>query len=383
MPQLSVIIVNYNVKYFLEQCLCSVLKACRHIDAEIFVVDNYSTDGSRAFFEGRFNEVQFIWKSKNEGFGRANNEAFKLAKGELILFLNPDTLVAEDCLELCIHFYQQQKNAGALGVHMIDGSGMYLRESKRGFPSLFTSFCKMTGLTRLFPRSKFFARYYLGHLPETDTQQVDVISGAFMLISKNVLEAVGSFDEQFFMYGEDIDLSYRIQKAGYINYYFAGTSIVHFKGESTAKNSSSYIQHFYGAMLLFIQKHYGWLKGKLYSLFVHVVIFLKKAGAKNKNTDKSEQSFLYDRAGIFCAESMITVERVSIHFKKIELIEEKQLAATAPAALIFCEACTSFKAIINMMQQHCGHFDFFIHASTTKSIVGSNDKNKSGVALPL
>ena len=165
---LSVIIVNYNVKYFLEQCLCSVIKATLNIDAEIFVVDNNSTDGSKNFFINRFPQVKFIWKIKNEGFAKANNEALQIATGEKILFLNPDTIVPEDCFEKCLAFLSTTKNIGILGVRMIDGSGNYLPESKRGFPSSFTSFCKITGLTKLFPHSKLLANYYLGHLPEKE-----------------------------------------------------------------------------------------------------------------------------------------------------------------------------------------------------------------------
>ncbi|HEX4374585.1 MAG TPA: glycosyltransferase family 2 protein, partial [Puia sp.] len=217
---LSIIIVNYNVKYFLEQCLCSVRKAIEKIEAEIFVVDNNSTDDSIDYLQSKFPGVKFILNKGNEGFGKANNRALSLAKGKYILFLNPDTIVAEDSLEKCISFLESNKNAGALGVKMIDGSGNYLKESKRGFPSGWSAFCKLSGLTALFPHSKIFSKYYLGNLSERENQIIDVVSGAYFFVRKETLDKTGGFDEQFFMYAEDIDLSYRVQQSGFLNYYF-------------------------------------------------------------------------------------------------------------------------------------------------------------------
>lgn len=273
--KLSVIIVNYNVKHFLEQCLCSLLKACRNIQAEILVVDNCSTDGSRKYLEYAFPTVSFTWNTENLGFSKANNQALKQAKGEFILFLNPDTILAEDSLQLCMEFFATHADAGGLGVRMIDGAGKFLKESKRAFPSYFTSFCKLSGLARLFPSSKIFNRYYLGYLPEHENHEVDVLAGAFMMIPARVIEQTGGFDETFFMYGEDVDLSYRIQKAGFKNYYFAGTTIIHFKGESTKKGSLNYIRLFYNAMSLFVKKHYSGSSAGLFVFFVHVGIWLR------------------------------------------------------------------------------------------------------------
>ena len=254
---LSVIIVNYNVKYFLEQCLFSVMKAVENIEAEIFVVDNNSTDGSRAFFKDRFHRVKFIWNSGNLGFSKANNIAVQHAIGKYILFLNPDTLVPEDCFEKCISFLTSHKEAGALGIKMLDGSGIFLKESKRSFPSPLTSFYKLSGLARLFPHSKKFSRYHQGHLDEDANSEVEVLAGAFMMVPEKIIDDVGSFDEVFFMYGEDIDLSYRIRKAGYKNFYFADSCILHFKGESTKKGRLNYVRLFYKAMSIFARKHYG------------------------------------------------------------------------------------------------------------------------------
>ena len=273
--QLSVIIVNYNVKYFLEQCLYSVQKACLGIDAEIIVADNNSTDGSREYLEQNFPTVNFIWNSENTGFAIANNQALEKAKGECILFLNPDTILSEDSIEKSLQFLAGNKMAGAIGIHMIDGSGNFLKESKRAFPSPLTSLFKLSGLTRLFPRSEMFARYHLGHLPEKENHEVDVLAGAFMMMPRKVLDEIGNFDEQFFMYGEDVDLSYRIQKAGYKNYYFAESTIIHFKGESTKRGSLNYVRLFYKAMSLFVKKHYSGSKAGVFIFLIQTAIIIR------------------------------------------------------------------------------------------------------------
>jgi N-acetylglucosaminyl-diphospho-decaprenol L-rhamnosyltransferase len=275
--QLSVIIVNYNVKYFLEQCLYSVVNAIKNIEAEIIVVDNNSSDGSKQFFSNKFDTVQFVWSQHNTGFSKANNIALQQAKGKYILFLNPDTLVPEDCFEKCLSFFETAKNAGAVGVRMINGKGLFLKESKRGFPGLLASFFKLSGFINLFPRSEFFAGYYAGHLSENQNQIVDVSAGAFMMTEKSVLDKTGGFDEDFFMYGEDIDLSYRIQKAGYKNYYFSETTIIHFKGESTKRHTPQYIKIFYGAMCIFVKKHYSVAKAFFYGALIQIVIAIKTA----------------------------------------------------------------------------------------------------------
>ncbi len=253
---LSIIIVNYNVRYFIEACLHSVEKACKNINVEVFVVDNASTDNSRLELPALFPNVHFIWNEVNLGFSKANNLAIKKATGQYILFLNPDTIVPEDCFEKCLSFFSTHHDAGALGVHMIDGNGNFHKESKRSFPAPAVSFYKMIGLSNLFPNSKLFAAYYAGHLPENKTASVEVLSGAFMMISKKIMDRVKGFDEDYFMYAEDIDLSYRVKKTGFKNYYFADTSIIHFKGESTKKTDAEYVEHFYGAMKLFVHKHY-------------------------------------------------------------------------------------------------------------------------------
>ncbi|HZH94328.1 MAG TPA: glycosyltransferase family 2 protein, partial [Flavisolibacter sp.] len=210
---LSIIIVNYNVKYFLEQCLHSIAKSTLQ-NIEIIVVDNNSSDGSVAYLQPRFPGIRFIQNTNNTGFAKACNQGLAVATGTYILFLNPDTIIAEDTAGTCVSFFEKTAGAGALGVRMVDGGGRFLKESKRSFPGPLTSLFKLTGLAKLFPKSKVFSRYHLGHLAENTNHEVDVLAGAFMMIRKTVLEKTGPFDETFFMYGEDVDLSYRIQKNG-------------------------------------------------------------------------------------------------------------------------------------------------------------------------
>jgi GT2 family glycosyltransferase len=252
--------------------LYSIEKAAGHIALEIWITDNASVDGSVEYLQARFPHVNFIQNKENAGFAKANNQALKHCTGEYVLYLNPDTILPEDCLAKCLAFMQSHTQAGALGVRMIDGAGKFLPESKRSFPHPSTSLFKMLGLSRLFPKSKVFSKYALGYLDEFSNHEVDVLAGAFMLVRRDVLLQLNGFDETFFMYGEDIDLSYRIQKAGYKNYYFSETSIIHFKGESTRKGSLNYMKMFYQAMSIFVQKHYTGSKASVFRFFAQVAI---------------------------------------------------------------------------------------------------------------
>ncbi len=273
--KLSVIIVNYNVKYFLEQTLLSVQSASKELDVEVFVVDNNSVDDSVKMVKNQFPEVKLIANKENTGFSVANNQAIRIATGEYILLLNPDTVVEEDTFEKTLAFMDAHPEAGALGVKMIDGKGKFLPESKRGFPSPKVAFFKTFGLSRLFPRSKTFNGYHLGYLDKDETHKVDVLSGAFMLLRKSVLDKIGLLDETFFMYGEDIDLSYRIIKAGHQNYYFPETTIIHYKGESTKKGSLNYVRVFYNAMIIFAKKHFTGEKAAAFIFMLHCAIYLR------------------------------------------------------------------------------------------------------------
>ena len=251
----SVVVVSYNVKYFLDQCLVSVLNATRKVQAEIIVVDNDSKDGTTIYIPQKFPQIKFIANKKNVGFSAANNIGFEHCTSPYVFILNPDTLITEQCVTRLISFFEEHELAGGVGLRMLDGNGAYLPESKRGFPSPWVSFCKIFGLSSLFPKSSFWNGYYLGHFNDQEVQKVDVLSGACMCVRREILEQIGGFDEDYFMYGEDIDISYRIKKAGYQNYYLPEPNIIHYKGESTRKASFNYIKHFYRAMLIFSKKH--------------------------------------------------------------------------------------------------------------------------------
>lgn len=273
--KLTVVIVNYNVRFFLEQCLLSVEKAMRNVQAEVYVVDNNSVDGSVEMVAERFPWVRLIANRENTGFSKANNQAMRVAKGEYVLLLNPDTVVEEDTFEKVVQFMDEHPDAGGLGVKMVDGKGVFLPESKRGLPSPETSFYKIFGISKLFPRSARFNRYHLGHLSNEETHEIEILSGAFMLMRKTALDKVGLLDEEFFMYGEDVDLSWRIILGGWKNYYYPGTRIIHYKGESTKKGSLNYVFVFYNAMAIFARKHFSQQHAATYSAIIKLAIWIR------------------------------------------------------------------------------------------------------------
>lgn len=274
-PRLTVIIVNYNVEYFLAQCLHSVRKAAQLAPIETIVVDNNSSDGSVEMTKRLFPEVQVIANKDNKGFSSANNQAIRISKADYVLLLNPDTLVEEDTFKKCIDFMDQHPNAGGLGVKMVDGKGQFLAESKRGLPTPMVAFYKIFGLSALFPKSKTFGQYHLGHLDKNETHKVDILAGAFMMMRNSTLDKVGLLDEDFFMYGEDIDLSWRIRLGGYDNYYFPETRIIHYKGESTKKSSVNYVLVFYNAMIIFAKKHFSKSNANVFEILIRMAIYFR------------------------------------------------------------------------------------------------------------
>ena len=386
----------------------------QNIDGEIIVIDNHSTDGSFTFFQNRFPQVQFIWNETNLGFAKANNQALAIAEGEYILFLNPDTIVPEDCFEKCIAFIKahgSKENSCALGIKMIDGAGNFLKESKRAFPSPLTSFYKLSGLAGLFSQSKTFGRYYLGHLNENKNHEVDVLAGAFMIVPKYILNTIGGFDEDFFMYGEDIDLSFRIQEAGYKNWYFAESCIIHFKGESTKKGSLNYVKMFYKAMSIFVKKHYRSHRARLFSFFIHIAIFIRASlsalhrfakwfrlpvtgtgisAAKNNthhqtiiagNQDEFKQVVdLLEQAGT--RERII--ERIETdHIMDMKTVGsfselEKILRSGSIKNIVFCEGQLSFKKIIEAIPMVPKHISIQLFSQGSHAVIGSDDKNAAG-----
>lgn len=270
---LSVVIVSYNVRAFLEQCLVSVERASSGLDLEVWVVDNNSVDGSVEMVRSRFPEVHLVANRDNVGFSVANNQAIRQSKGEHVLLLNPDTVVREDTFVKGLAHMKAHPEVGGMGVPMYDGTGQFLPESKRGVPTPWAAFCRMAGLHHLAPRSPKWNAYYAGHVAEDETAEIDILSGAFMWMRKKALDDVGLLDEQFFMYGEDIDLSWRLVQGGWRNHYLASTSIIHYKGESTKKGSLNYVLVFYRAMLLFAAKHFEGRQAKLFSWMIRLAIY--------------------------------------------------------------------------------------------------------------
>ena len=413
--QLSIIIVNYNVKYFLEQCLCSVNKAIQTLQAEVWVVDNASTDGSLAYLQPRFPWVHFIANKQNVGFAKANNKALLESIGDYVLFLNPDTILPEDCLVRSLEFIKAKNNAGAIGIRMVNGSGKFLPESKRSLPSPASSFYKLTGLSSLFPTSKIFCRYSLGWLDEFKNHEVDILAGAFMLAGRKLLTELKGFDENFFMYGEDVDLSYRIRKRGYKNYYFGESSIIHFKGKSTKKGSLNYIKLFYQAMSIFVKKHYVGTSARLFAYIIQIAIGLRAGisamisfAAKVRSafsSYNSQEDEMNDERATIIAGSIQEYNKVKALFTNLgiegkiagritlkrekanalgtiadldKLIEQRKLKA-----IIFCEGSISFKEIIETLQKIRPTISVQFFAKGTRSIVGSDSKDISGDVVYL
>ena len=271
--KLTVVIVSYNVKYYVEQCLESLHRAIQGVDAEVYVVDNHSTDDTVSYISQRYPDVHVIGSSHNLGFARANNLAIRNSQAEYVLLLNPDTIVGENTIKDVLAFMDSHRDSGALGVRMLCANGASAKESRRGLPSPMVAFYKMAGLCERYPQSHRFGHYYMGYLPWEKANPIEVVSGAFCMLRKAALDKVGLLDEDFFMYGEDIDLSYRVLKGGYRNYYYP-SMILHYKGESTQKSSFRYVHVFYDAMLIFLKKHYSGMS-LLFSIPVKAAIYAK------------------------------------------------------------------------------------------------------------
>lgn len=280
--ELSVIIVSYNVRDYLKQCLHSVQTAADNIESEVFVVDNNSKDGSIELVKNEFPSVNLICNDSNTGFSVANNQALRIARGRLLLLLNPDTIVESDTFSKCIDFMKSHPDAGSIGVKMVDGEGLYLPESKRAFPDPRTAFFKSVGISYLFPKSSYFSRYYLPQIDSNEISLTEVISGAFMMIRREALDKSGLLDEDFFMYGEDIELSYRLLQTGFRNYYFPCTQIIHFKGKSTKRNSCTDILHFYSAMRIYVRKRYVNWKVRPIRILLLIAIYVREGFALAK-----------------------------------------------------------------------------------------------------
>ena len=404
--KLSIIIVNYNVKFFLEQCLFSVLKAIgeerqpgqketynanlKRADAEqqsaknnqdpgieVIVVDNASTDGSIAYLQPKFPFVRFIGNIENKGFARANNQALKIASGEYVLFLNPDTILPENILCNCISFFESHAEAGAVGVQMMDGGGRFLAESKRGDPTAWRSFCKLSGLSALFPSSKLFAGYNLGNLNQRQVHEVDALAGAFMMVNKKLIDKTGGFDERFFMYAEDIDLSRRIRDLGYKNYYLGNEMIIHFKGEST-RRSVKQLKLFYGAMVQYVEKH-STRSSKLTAGVLKAGIWIRAAMALVSIPLHRPEKFRLGTIRFFG-------DHISIDLLKDRLINRALFFREEPQAetIVLCEGDNfSFTELIEAIKNLPSGNSAMIHAAGSDSVIGSFDKEQKGTTIAL
>lgn len=328
--KISVIIVNYNVKYFLEVCLHSVLRATNGFDAEVIVIDNNSTDGSMQMVAEKFPTVIRIENKDNAGFGRANNQGVAIAKGEYILFLNPDTVMPEDFFTKTIGYMDAHPEAGSIGPKLLDGKGQFAPDGKKSFPSLSVAIFKTTGINKVFSKSPYFNKYYAVHIGENETAAVDVLSGCCMLVRTAVLPKIGgAFDEDYFMYCEDVDLSYRIQKAGYQNIYFPEATLIHYKGESTRKATLSYVRIFNEALSTFVRKHYSKGNAQLFTIFINIGIVLRAILGVVKQVLKVLRMPMFD-ALIMLGTLWFMKEFWVVHVKNIEPIPLNSVLATFP-----------------------------------------------------
>lgn len=389
--KLSVILVNYNVCDYIELALRALIKASDSLDVEFIVVDNASTDDSRSHLPSLFPKVHFIWLEQNIGFSSANNLALKQVGGSHVLFINPDTMLAENALTECMNQFKNHPETAAVGIYMIDGNGNYLPESKRGFPDPLTSFFKLSGISRFFPKSSVVSRYYMGHLPVDRAASVDVLSGAYMLISKKMLDRVGGFDENFFMYGEDIDLSIRVKKTGFKNIYLPNAKMLHFKGASTEKDQPDYRERFYGAMTLFAEKYFSdnrfslsLLKAAIWLAKNRPVSKLKKSAEERNHRNllivATQDRFNEMLHRIKLAKDPIVITgRVAVHDDESDLysctLEElpEWLKSNPDQTILFCESPTlSFFEIIRQMERLKNQAKFLLHAENSRCVLGAD-----------
>ena len=384
--QLSVVILNYNVRYFLELCVLSVQEALLNIDAEIIVVDNNSSDDSCGMMKSRFPNVKLIENATNSGFPKGNNIGVAQAKGDYICILNPDTVVAEDTFEKILAFAEKQTNLGIVGCKLIDGTGNFLPESKRGVPTPWVAITKIFGLYQFFSKSSIFNRYYAQHISENQTGKVDILVGAFMIMKRDLYIAVGGFDENCFMYSDDIDLSYMVLKEGKSNYYFHETSVIHYKGESTIKDRL-YMKRFREAMQFFYKKHFR--ISLLFDVFMKIGSFFFTLAKKNKgNTSEikidkfilfSEDEVLKNKLKnqfhnkILCQSKIGVNELISRHYAIKEQIE-----------ILLDNNSFSFKTIIDFIEVNKNQgFTFKIRPKNASFIIGSNNSNDKGKVIKI
>lgn len=376
--QLSVIILNYNVRHFLELCVLSVLKAIHNLDAEIIVVDNQSSDDSAILMKTQFPAIRYIENAENYGFPKGNNIGVAQAKGEYICILNPDTVVAEDTFEKILNSKLATHNAqlGIIGCKLIDGSGNFLPESKRGIPTPWVAFTKIFGLYTIFPKVALFNKYYAQHLNEKETGEVSVLVGAFMLMKRELYQDIDGFDEDCFMYSDDIDLSYRVVKKLKKNYYFSDTTVIHYKGESTIRDEK-YMKHFQEAMQFFYKKHFR--KSFLFDGMMRMGSFMFSTFKMNQ---PQKRQFDPDETILF------SKEIASFHWDKplshYTNFEEFQIQPKRNYQLVFDIQSFLFHDIIKYMETvKAKNVTFSMFVPQSNYIIGSNHANDRGIVTNL
>ncbi len=382
---LSIIIVNYNVRHFLEYCLLSVRKASIGLQVQVIVVDNASTDDDHEWIAEQFPKVHLIKNENNQGFGKANNQGLQLADGEYVLFLNPDTIIPENTLHDCIAFFQEKKDCGAIGVQMMDGKGIFLPESKRSIPTPLVSFYKFSGLEKLFPKSKIFGKYALGYLDKNEVHEVPILAGAFLTARRSLLEKVGGFDEAFFMYGEDIDLSYRLQhNTGFKNYFLGTVRIIHFKGESSKQNTLHYNKIFNEAMQVFVQKYHTKIGAFLMSTSIQLgtkmraFAFKLKGKRKNRKGENDISTKDFFLLGDPDTKTFLE-EKIKHQFPKMRLSN-----MNSNCSVIFCIGQHySFQDSLLDLQKQSHSIDLYWFDKNADAIIGSNKKDETGVVWSL
>jgi len=385
--QLSVIILNYNVRFFLEQCVLSVKKALENIEGEIIVVDNGSSDDSCAMMRTRFPEVKLIQNAENLGFPKGNNIGVAAAKGEYLCVLNPDTVVAEDTFEKVLAFAKAQKNLGIVGVKLIDGSGNFLPESKRSVPTPWVAFTKVVGLYRWFPSFSIFTKYYAQHLHPDQTGKVDILVGAFMFLSRELYIEVGGFDENCFMYSDDIDLSYQVVQKGKDNFYFHETTVLHYKGESTVKDGT-YMKRFQEAMRFIYQKHFR--VSFFFEMFMKLGIFFfslfKTLQGKPKNQKKPNAYLLYSSNKELAHELQLLLGK-KVFFQPFEgekMVNSSLFKTKYGIEIILDNEDISFKDCIAILESLKNQgFTFKIIPKSSNFLIGSNNNNERGTILKI
>ena len=372
--QLSVIILNYNVRFFLEQCVFSVQKALENIEGEIIVVDNNSSDDSCAMMKEKFSNIKLIENKENLGFPKGNNIGVAEAKGEYICILNPDTVVAEDTFIKILSTKNWQLNTGIVGCKLIDGTGNFLPESKRGVPTPWVAFTKIFGLYKLFPNSNWFNKYYAQNIAENQSGKVDVLVGAFMVMKRSLYLEVGGFDENCFMYSDDIDLSFMIKKLGKQNYYFADTTVIHYKGESTIRDGL-YMKRFREAMQFFYKKHFK--KSVFFDVMMKMGAFVFSLIKKNQQKEVQD---IIDECVVFSKDEFeLNLNKKTTYLNELGLFKNDK---TLNIEVIFNVNSFTFKEIIHFMELNkSSNITFKNHVFTSDFMIGSNSSNDRGKVI--